>query len=270
LKKKQHNTRQDGRLDLPFESHGGDWVEWVYDHRRGLLAAVAVYLLLAAGIATARISLTRQTGQEVFVDLAELEKIAEEKARLEAELQQLQAMQELERDYNERVRNTASNADGELNSDLRDAQSTQASDIYDQAQEVQNRMAASREAYQRGLQEAQGILDNRPQPSAAGGERGERGRAKGRVTVEYYLPGRTDRELPVPAYQCPGGGTVVVDIEADRNGRVVKASVSTSGSSPDPCLREYALRAARSSRFDVVETGPNAQPGTITYECVAQ
>lgn len=272
-KENETNPKEDDRIDLPFHSHGRDWVEWIYDHRRGLLAVAGVYLLFAVGIVTTKISLNTSRSQEVYyIDPAEVERLAEEKERLEAEVRQMQALQQLEREYNESIRNATSNADGELNSGLRDAQGTQASDIYNEAQAVQDRMQASREAYEQGLRDAQGILDNRPQAPAGGssGERVERGRQAGRVTVSYYLPGRTDRELPVPSYQCQGGGTVVVDIEADRNGRVSKASVSATGSSSDPCLREYALRAARSSRFDAVETAPSAQPGTITYEFVAQ
>lgn len=270
LEKKEHTPtpEADEPVELPFAPSSGGWVEWIYDHRRGLLAAAGVYLLLFAVVATARISLERSTALEVYVvDPAELERLAEERDRLEEQVRALQDAQALEREYNERIQNAASNAEGELNADLRDAQGTQASDIYDEAQAVQDRMNASRDAYERGLREAQSILDGRPQSSSTGaGQSGEQGRAKGRVTVEYRFPSsRSHRagRLPVPAYRCPGGGTVVVDVEADAGGRIVKTSVARDA---DPCLAQYAEQSARASLF----ASGSGESGTITYEFIAQ
>jgi hypothetical protein len=56
---------------------------------------------------------------------------------------------------------------------------------------------------------------------------------------------------------------VVVTVEADASGRIVKASVARDA---DPCLARYAEQSARDSWF---QSGAG-EPGTITYEFVAQ
>ncbi len=262
----EHNSA-DERLELPFEPERRDWVEWVYDHRTGLLVTVCVYLLLGVGILTARFSLDRQEPVSAFyVDMENLQELIEKKERLEEIVRQEQLLQQLERDY-EQIRNRASNAEGNLDAGLRDAQGTDASQIYDEARALEARLNASREAYERGLQSASDILNNRPEDNSGDPNAGRTSRQSGRVTVSYYLPGRSDRSLPVPSYQCEGGGTVVVNIEVDQSGRVTKAAAAGGG---DPCLREYAERAARSSRFNADASFGNAQGGTITYEFVAQ
>ena len=261
---------EEEHIELPFEPSGGDWVDWIYDHRKGLLAAVIAYLLLGVGVVTMRISLKPTEGQPAFyVDMSELDKLMEERDRLEQEVRELQMNQDLEREYYESIRNMASNADGELNSGLRDAQNTQASNIYDEAQAVQDRMRASREAYERGLQEAEGILNNRPQSTAGNDNTAGQGKQTGNVTVSYSLPGRHATYLPVPAYQCQGGGQITVDIAVNRNGQVVSATIA-AGSVNDSCLREFALRAAQNSRFNTDGTADNRQGGTITYLFVPQ
>lgn len=257
------------RIELPFEPAKRDWAEWVYDHRRGLLVTVAVYLALGIGILVGRVTLEPVEPRSAFyIDMENLQELIEEKERLEQEVREQQLLQQLEREY-EAIRNQASNAEGELNAGLRDAQGTEASQIYDEARALEARMRASREAYEQGLQSASDILNNRPADAAGDTDVNQTGRQSGRVTVSYYLPGRTDRSLPVPSYQCQGGGTVVVNIEVNQNGMVTKAAASASSSS-DPCLREYAERAARSSRFNTDGSFGNAQAGTITYEFVAQ
>ncbi|MDR0955254.1 MAG: energy transducer TonB [Rikenellaceae bacterium] len=257
------------RMDLPFAPQGRDWAEWAYDHRRGLMVMVVAYLVLGAALAFAKITLTPSDPYSAFyVEMDQLQELIEEKERLEEQVRQMQALQEMEREY-EAIRNRASNAEGELDAELRDAQGTEAAQIYDEARALEARMEASRQAYEEGLQSASDILNNRPQSGQDAAQESQTGRQSGRVTVSYYLPGRTDRRLPVPSYQCQGGGTVVINIEADANGRITKAAPAGGGAA-DACLQEYALRAARNSRFNTDGSFGNAQAGTITYEFVAQ
>lgn len=89
------------------------------------------------------------------------------------------------------------------------------------------------------------------------------------MTVSFSLtnPVRTSRWLEVPAYLCEGGGDVVVSVTVNRAGKVVGARVVEGG---DECMRESALRAARSSLFNIDETAPAKQTGTITYIFIPQ
>ena len=58
-----------------------------------------------------------------------------------------------------------------------------------------------------------------------------------------------------------------MSITVDRAGKVVGARVTGGG---DECMRESALRAARSSLFNIDETAPAKQTGTITYIFIPQ
>ena len=94
-------------------------------------------------------------------------------------------------------------------------------------------------------------------------------KVKGRVTVSFSLknPVRQSVDLSVPAYRCEGGGEVVVAIVVNRAGEVVSARVAEGG---DDCMRESALRAARNSLFNIDNSAPARQTGTITYIFIPQ
>ena len=93
---------------------------------------------------------------------------------------------------------------------------------------------------------------------------------KGPSVVSYTLDGRKASTLKIPAYRCIGGGEVTVIITVDNSGRVVNAKVMDDVSSGDECLRNFAVRAARLSRFSASPTAPHNQVGEIVYRFVAQ
>lgn len=92
----------------------------------------------------------------------------------------------------------------------------------------------------------------------------------GPSVVSYVLDGRKASLLKIPAYKCLGGGDVTVIITVNNAGTVVNAKVMESASSEDGCLRSYAVRAARLSRFSASTTAPANQLGEITYRFIAQ
>ena len=67
-----------------------------------------------------------------------------------------------------------------------------------------------------------------------------------------------------------GSGQVTVIIAVNNQGQVVNAKIEESVSTPDGCLRNFAIRAARLSRFSSSTTAPSRQMGTITYAFIAQ
>jgi TonB family protein len=94
---------------------------------------------------------------------------------------------------------------------------------------------------------------------------------KGKTNIYYDLQGRSHTYLPVPVYQCEGGGTVVVSIEVSPEGRVVNAVVShISANSTDDCYSEAARSFALRSQFEEAPAGKGNQKGTLTYEFIAQ
>ena len=93
----------------------------------------------------------------------------------------------------------------------------------------------------------------------------------GKSNIHYFLENRFHVRLPIPVYLAKSGGEVVVNIEVDRSGKVVKADVrSSKAASGDPMLTEYALQAAERTYFNSDNKAPGIQKGTITYKFVAQ
>ena len=92
----------------------------------------------------------------------------------------------------------------------------------------------------------------------------------GPSVVSYSLDGRKASRLPIPAYRCMGAGQVTVIITVDNAGNVIMAKVDENISSDDTCLRNFAIRAARSARFSASPTAPARQVGNIVYAFIAQ
>ena len=92
----------------------------------------------------------------------------------------------------------------------------------------------------------------------------------GPSVVSYTLDGRKASHLKIPAYRCYGAGDVTVIITVNNAGQVVKAEVMDGISSDDQCLRSFAIRAARLSRFSASQTAPPNQKGEILYRFIAQ
>ena len=92
----------------------------------------------------------------------------------------------------------------------------------------------------------------------------------GPSVVSYELEGRKASRLSIPAYRCMGAGMVTVIITVDPQGNVINAKVEDSISSPDGCLRSFAIRAARLSKFSSSTSAPPKQIGNIVYQFIAQ
>lgn len=92
----------------------------------------------------------------------------------------------------------------------------------------------------------------------------------GESNIKYYLTSRYHVSLPVPVYLAQGGGTVIVDIKVDQQGRVVEAVARQSRSVRDKQIFLYAQEAASRTRFNVDLGAPSIQEGTIHYTFIAQ
>ena len=92
----------------------------------------------------------------------------------------------------------------------------------------------------------------------------------GPSVLSYTLDGRKASKLPIPAYRCYAGGEVTVIIVVNPQGMVIGAEVKDDISSTDQCLRSFAVRAARLSKFSQSSTAPARQTGEIVYRFIAQ
>ncbi|MCL1973555.1 MAG: energy transducer TonB [Bacteroidetes bacterium] len=161
------------------------------------------------------------------------------------------------------LRNVAVDASEQRNQSLRDDRHNNPSQVYDEARALQAKLDASRKA----AQAFQGSDDD-ISPQAI--EQPQAETYKGPSVLTWKLEGRRATSLPIPVYKCLGGGDVTVVIAVDPKGYVLAASVVAAFSSSDPCLREYALRAAKASRFSRNDNAPPQQQGEIVYRFIAQ
>ena len=92
----------------------------------------------------------------------------------------------------------------------------------------------------------------------------------GNVTVEHNLADRS-ANIAVPAYKCKSGGTVTIDVEVDRSGRVKKTALNAEASSTtDACMTDLAEQAAANASFSPSTSAADAQSGWIKFVFVAQ
>lgn len=254
------------RLHLPFENRHKDAGEWAYDHRVGLSVMIICYLVLGIVFVGSKIILNDKPHlQGIYIDLQDLETLAEEKERLEREVEMKQLQANM--DWSS-VRNLTSN-EALLNENLKDDRGTRTEALNASAREIAEGMESNRAAYEAGLAEAEAILDKGRAKSEDKTTEGQDSKFKGNVTVSFVLkdPVRTKRHLVVPAYRCEGGGEVVVAITVNRGGEVTAAKVVSGG---DESMRETALDAAWKSLFNIDMSAPERHNGTITYLFIPQ
>ena len=197
-----------------------------------------------------------------FSKLEEMERMQEqiEKLQKEAELKQAIA-DKLQQEIGDipAVRNVAVNR-----SALKDDRGTDAEQLYKDAERLQKELNNGYDLEDEDHAELS-------TPSKDNGKKQEKKEVySGPSVISYYLDGRKASRLPIPAYRCMGAGQVTVLIAVDPSGSVISAKVDESVSSLDGCLRAFAIRAARLSKFSASTTAPPKQAGNIVYEFIAQ
>lgn len=196
------------------------------------------------------------------------ERLAEEEAfkeKISERLDRLLEGGDIQLPPEQKIRNIAVDASA---STLKDDRNTDAEKLYADAARLQEEL---KNGYRQDL--AQEDMRNETVDLSAvqkQAENEEKPVYKGPSVVSYTLDGRKASTLKIPAYRCIGGGEVTVIITVDNSGRVVNAKVMDDVSSKDECLRNFAVRAARLSRFSASPTAPHNQVGEIVYRFVAQ
>ena len=90
------------------------------------------------------------------------------------------------------------------------------------------------------------------------------------TTISYQLLNRKDVDLPNPVYTCYGSGKVVINIEVNNLGKVVKNFYNkTSSTTSNECLIDAALEYAAQARFNT-DASKIKQLGTITFNFPGQ
>lgn len=258
------------RIVLPFSDRRrrGDAGDWVYRHRVGLLVTVVLYLIAAILFVSYKIVVYENPTTTMYIDL-----VTPEEEEVPKPEEQPKPIEQIDPGYYEQVMNRASDQNAKMDASLRDDRGTQADKLIEEAQRVQQEVAAGQQAFRSGMDEIAEMSRRHKMPQSSSSSKSSSSqrqtvKVQGNVTVSYDLAGRTATYLHVPAYQCREGGTVVVGITVNRNGEVISAAVEQA--SPGECIAERAVQAARASTFNADASAPERQRGTITYVFVAQ
>ncbi len=247
----------------------GQFLFWLEEHQIGILATIAVHLLIVSIILVLKINTYAEREYQIMIDVSQIdmkneEQQAEETPRQEETKQEF--VQNLHREYN--VRNIPVNVADEravqnIDKMVRDIKTEM--NITDPKPQEQPEEVVPQE--EKLLENEARIYDDKFPINAAG----ERTVYKGATTISYELSGRRHTSMPIPAYKCRGSGKIVVDIAVNPRGYVLSAEINKSKSdSEDPCLTEAAKRDAERSRFNDSPGAAAKQAGSITYIFMAQ
>lgn len=231
------------------------------DQRAGLYITVSIHLAVIVVLLAARIGYEVQRENSFVMDFTAqeaAEKLQERlrmQQRIEAQLEQM-----ISEPGGVPLRNVTVDR-----SALKDDRGTDADELYREAE----RLAKE-------LQEGQSRADESQDSFAAIQEEKKEKKTEqakpysGPSVLSWSLDGRKASRLPIPAYRCYGGGEITVIITVNNRGDVLNAKVDENVSSRDRCLQEFAVRAARLSKFSASVDAPARQMGTITYSFIAQ
>ena len=147
---------------------------------------------------------------------------------------------------------------------LKDDRNTDAEQLYKDAERLANELKKGQNAQEDARSETVELPEKEKKSDQKQKE------YSGPSVVSYNLDGRKASHLKIPAYRCYGCGDVTVIITVDPQGNVIAAKVLEEISSGDSCLRSFAVRAARLSKFSASSSAPARQNGEILYRFIAQ
>lgn len=91
-----------------------------------------------------------------------------------------------------------------------------------------------------------------------------------KTTISYSLKDRKAIRLPNPVYTCDASGKIVITIEVNNLGKIVKKEYNpTLSTTTNGCLIDAAMAYAEDSRFNT-DGSKEKQLGTITYHFPGQ
>lgn len=234
------------------------------EDRAGIYTTVIIHLAVLIVLLATSLGFSLQSENSFVLDFSKLEELE----RLEAEVERLRQEAEFQQAISERLERELGAAGASVRnvvvdrSALKDDRGTDADELYRDAERLARELQGGFEVPDDGY--------SATLPDKNAGKKKEDKQYSGPSVVSYYLEGRKASKLSIPAYRCLGAGEVTVLITVDNSGTVIAAKVDESVSGTDGCLRSFAIRAARLSRFSASPTAPARQTGNIVYKFIAQ
>ena len=234
------------------------------ENKAGLYLTIIFHLVVVIVLLVYQIDSRIKAESSFVLDFTKQEEIEKEKKLQEMKTDISKRLDDLiaaARANNKEIKNLAVDA----SSQLKDDRNTDADQLYKDAERLANELKAGQSAIQEDAREETVEL-----PSKKKEDNSKTKEYNGPSVISYNLDGRKASHLSIPAYRCYGSGDVTVIITVDPSGKVVGAQVMDEISSGDQCLRSFAVRAARLSRFSVSKDAPSRQRGEIVYRFIAQ
>ena len=231
------------------------------EDRAGLYITIIVHLVVLIILLAVNLGAQISKENSFVLDFSKAEQLEKLQQRLEFEKSVNERLNEMLAGGNEYVHNVAVDR-SELKDDRNSAEDTRK--LYEDAERLQ---AELDRGYEAPKTEEDFASVEAPKKKASEDKSKP---FSGPSVLSYELEGRKASHLPIPAYRCIGAGEVRVDIGVDPQGNVVLAKVDEGASSPDGCLRSFAVRAARMSKFSSAPSAPSRQSGYIIYKFIAQ
>ena len=231
------------------------------DQKAGILITAIVHLAVIVVLLLFGIGYSVQRENTFVLDFTKQEEKEKEEAQEELHRSAMEQLENLiAAARTQPVRNVTVNR-----SQLKDDRNTDADQLYRDAERLAQDL---RDGQNRRIEDPEDFVQDpiekpsKPEPKKQA--------YSGPSVLSWSLDGRRATHLPIPAYRCIGAGEVTVIITVNNQGTVVDAKIDDSASSKDGCLRSFATRAARLSKFNASTTAPARQLGTITYAFIAQ
>ena len=236
------------------------------ESRAGLYITVIFHLTVIIVLLVYQIDATVRREESFVLDFSkqeEIERIEKEIAFKEDISKRLDDLIAAAHKSGEPIRNIAVDAS---RAQLKDDRGTDADQLYKDAERLANDLKnGHKDAVEEDAREETVEMQHQKKP-----DQKNQKEYSGPSVLSYTLDGRKASHLPIPAYRCYGAGDVTVIIKVNNSGQVVSAKVMEDISSGNNCLRSFAIRAARLSRFSASTTAPPNQTGEIVYRFIAQ
>ena len=235
------------------------------EDRAGLYITVIFHLTVIIILLAYQIDSTIRREESFVLDFSKQEELERREKEIEFKediSRRLDEMIAAAHNSSKPIRNIATDASGQL----RDDRGTDAEQLYKDAERLATELKnGGRDALQEDAREETVEMQHQQKK-----EDRQQKEYTGPSVLSYTLDGRKASHLPIPAYRCISGGDVTVIITVNNSGMVVGAKIMDQISSTDQCLRNFAIRAARLSRFSASSTAPHNQTGQIVYRFIEQ
>lgn len=236
------------------------------EDRAGLYVTVIVHLAVVIVLLVAGLDYSLKRENSFVLDFSKYEELE----KMQQEVEKLQKEAELQQAINDKLNNMLGESSASVRNvavnraALKDDRGTDAEQLYKDAERLAKDLKSGFEAPDDDHVDISPAKKDTPRKEQSNQT------YSGPSVVSYYLEGRKASKLPIPAYRCMGAGEVTVIITADPAGNVIAAKVDETCSSADGCLRSFAVRAARMSKFSASSSAPPKQTGNIVYQFIAQ